>query len=239
MSSEQELNPYQAPTAPMEGAVPAGQMPEGFENLQTVVALLSVLLLLQAGLGAINMSAAMVLTVLTVGDEYSPAQDAFVKASELAISGDLGLFYLTLVPFSLFLFRANKNATLLLGRSFGYTPASMLWWFVVPIASWFKPYQAVRAVWDASQPADGSDDGHSILGVWWTAWLLSIVGERLLSLMMAQTADTVTHNVMATLSGAITTFAATTAWMLVRGLHKRQTRAAHLAVAPSALRAPP
>lgn len=82
-------------------------------------------------------------------------------------------FIASAISFARLLYTANRN-TVPLGRPpQKFSPASMVWWFFVPIFNLFRPMQAVKAVWLASQPEPGEGTPSPILN-WWTLW---IVGE--------------------------------------------------------------
>lgn len=70
-------------------------------------------------------------------------------------------------------------------RLFQFSPASMAWWFFVPIFSFFRPLQAVKAVWFASTPKGKTYEpkGTTLLWAWWLVWLASWLGPTLFNLM--------------------------------------------------------
>jgi len=99
------------------------------------------------------------------------------------------VFYWTrVVLFAWFLVASNKNARAFVRAEeprkrvqvpslFRYSPASMVWWFAVPIFNLFKPYLAVSAVWNASQPMSGSAQSKpaSVTWHWWLAHSLALL----------------------------------------------------------------
>jgi len=56
-----------------------------------------------------------------------------------------------------------------------YTPASCVWWYFVPIATLWKPYGAMRSIWQefANQAGKDADTGKGLLVPWWTLWIIS------------------------------------------------------------------
>jgi hypothetical protein len=72
------------------------------------------------------------------------------------------------------IYRANSNAHSL-NASLGMPPGWNVGWFFVPIATWWKPYQGVRDVWQISaNPQDpASAERPALLVRWWTFWLLT------------------------------------------------------------------
>jgi hypothetical protein len=58
-----------------------------------------------------------------------------------------------------------------------YTPGWSIGWFFVPIAYWWKPYQAMKEIWGESEKQAGAQglDGGVLLGWWWTLWIASSI----------------------------------------------------------------
>lgn len=84
------------------------------------------------------------------------------------------------VVFIIWLWRAHHNAEVL---SDGEHTRARGWvigaWFV-PIVLWWFPYQVVRDVWRATDPATRSIPGElrllrggSLVGLWWTCWIVA------------------------------------------------------------------
>ena len=81
-------------------------------------------------------------------------------------------YLVSLLPFGLFLVRANKNATAF-GRQLSFSPASMVWWFCVPFLNLVRPYEAVKSVWDASVSTRFySFERDNVLTLWWGFWVM-------------------------------------------------------------------
>ncbi len=74
------------------------------------------------------------------------------------------------------IYRANYNARQLGAESMKFTPGWSVCWFFVPIASWWKPYQAMSEIWKASMdPANWQNTkAGAILPWWWFFWLVNI-----------------------------------------------------------------
>ena len=70
--------------------------------------------------------------------------------------------------------RANHNARQLGATGMQFTPGWAVGWYFVPIAWFWKPYQAMTEIWRASRnPADWRGEPASPLLIWW--WILWIV----------------------------------------------------------------
>ena len=70
---------------------------------------------------------------------------------------------------------ANANAARLSGRQMQYSPAGSVGWYFVPIVNLWKPFQAMKEIWQASA-ACGRDllaKAPSYLNAWWFLWLFN------------------------------------------------------------------
>lgn len=81
---------------------------------------------------------------------------------------------------------ANQNAWALGALGMKNTPGWAVGWYFVPIATLWKPYQALRETFKASHP-DYTDDWAlaprpRLLPVWWSIWIVSGLGD--ISLML-------------------------------------------------------
>ena len=82
----------------------------------------------------------------------------------------LGFKVLTMIVFAIWIYVAGKNleeAEL----DLEFTPGSRIWWFVVPIACLFKPFQGMREMWNASHGVEHYDDNDGLVTTWWCLWL--------------------------------------------------------------------
>jgi hypothetical protein len=79
--------------------------------------------------------------------------------------------YLACIIVLLWILRVSRNAhTFKAGLK--NTPFGAIIWYVVPFASFFKPYEAMSEIWQASA-APGEDAKGSLLNWWWGVFLLS------------------------------------------------------------------
>jgi len=92
--------------------------------------------------------------------------------------------------------RANYNARQLGATDMTFTPGWSIGWYFIPVASLWKPYQAMKEIWKASSnPQDWKDEPvSSLLPWWWFLWIVSgtlgPVSSRLT--LSAQTVDAFT-----------------------------------------------
>ncbi len=85
------------------------------------------------------------------------------------------VFIGTSIVVLLWIHRANSNARALGATGMTFTPGWAVGWYFVPIAWWWKPYQAMRETWCASaDPANWRRQRvPPILGWWWALWIVS------------------------------------------------------------------
>ena len=78
--------------------------------------------------------------------------------------------------FLLWLARANRNAHALGAEDMEFTPGWIVGWFFVPVFSLFKPYEAMRELYLASDPESGPDEwavseAPRFILLWWLSWI--------------------------------------------------------------------
>lgn len=82
----------------------------------------------------------------------------------------LGLAALiTAVVVSRWIYRANSNARALGAAEMAFTPGGAVGWYFVPIANFWKPYQAMREIWKANASPSGWQRQRvsALLPCWW------------------------------------------------------------------------
>jgi uncharacterized membrane protein len=98
------------------------------------------------------------------------------------------LYLLTVIVFGRWIVRANKNVRALGASGLRVTPGWAVGYFFVPIVSLWKPYQAMKDLWRASQnPAAWTSTATGfLLPAWWTLWLLWVfLGQASLRVTLA------------------------------------------------------
>jgi predicted Zn finger-like uncharacterized protein len=80
-------------------------------------------------------------------------------------------FIIVGITFLRWIYRTNTNLGKLSGQPMRFSPGWSVGWYFIPVACWFKPYQAMKEIWERSHK-NQSDTG-SILGLWWAFWLIS------------------------------------------------------------------
>lgn len=86
------------------------------------------------------------------------------------------------------LHRATSNVRALGSIDPGFSPASAIWWWVVPFANLVKPVQLVAALRNDSDPAapsrfrTWSRPSSTLVGLWWAGWIGQGLAGRFLDL---------------------------------------------------------
>lgn len=183
-----DFDPYRPPAAADSGVSP------GFDGTQTGfdyrpvrgrVRLATAGMILWASTNAIALwASARQLDLLgrMSSDAYREAEVwANERRMQLAGMGRMVALVLVAVAFLVVLVRASRNARALGATDMSHSPASAVFWFAVPIANLWRPYQVVRELWLASTPRPGGPWSQArvspLLPAWWAAWLAFVASE--------------------------------------------------------------
>jgi hypothetical protein len=208
-------------------AISAGDAPYPFQNPARLTRVLQFLL------------AALIVVCLVASlsevMQYQLAQAPFTHAQ--AIANDMRqriveivrllVYFTTAVVFGRWIYRANANARALGADHMTFTPGWSVGWYFVPVASLWKPYQAMREIWLASKNPGHSQaqSGDRIVGWWWVGWITSnILGNISFRISMAakdvQTLST--GSVVGSIHELFDVFAIALALVLVTRLSRMQ-----------------
>jgi hypothetical protein len=89
-----------------------------------------------------------------------------------------------------FLVQANRNAARLGAGLPTLAPSSMVLWFFVPLACLWRPYLAVRELWEMSRTRlDEPEGAPGSVQLWWAAWVSGLV-LTVVALQRTQLAET-------------------------------------------------
>lgn len=113
--------------------------------------------------------------LILVGAWLSPGTFRFyVTPIAATVDGSvLGFKILTMIVFARWIYVAGRNLVEAGMDELDFTPAARIWWFFVPVASLFKPFQGMRELWNASRNVWPHDTNESLVSVWWGLWLLA------------------------------------------------------------------
>jgi hypothetical protein len=136
-------------------------------------------------------------------------------------------FVVTVVVFGCWIHRASSNVRALGASGMEFTPGWAVGYYFIPIACFWKPFQAMREIWKASknplhwydQPTD------QILGWWWFGWITSnVLGQ--IDFRMSMAASTVSSlsaaSVIGIVDSAFCVFSIPLALVLVTRLGRMQ-----------------
>jgi hypothetical protein len=116
---------------------------------------------------------ALLQPLILVGAWLSPdAFTAYVTPVAATVDGSvLGFKILTMIVFCRWIYVAGRNLVEVGMDELEFTPASRIWWFLVPVASLFKPFQGMRELWNASRGIWPHDTNETLVSAWWGLWL--------------------------------------------------------------------
>ena len=94
---------------------------------------------------------------------------------------DVLLALVTVVFFSMWIYRAAANVIAAGTQGFEYTAGWAIGWYFIPIANLFKPFSAMRQIWNASHGEQGDrlDHANGLLALWWGCWIFSNIASNL------------------------------------------------------------
>jgi len=117
---------------------------------------------------------------VVAGEHFERRVFTAIDVRTNALAALSGLLSLTaIVLFCLFMPRANRNARWFrapLSNSPGWSAG----WFFIPIAQWWKPYAAMKEIWQGSDPdpsvAASQAPGSALISWWWVMYVVRTIG---------------------------------------------------------------
>lgn len=163
----------------------------------------------------------------------SAAITAEATASDLhqRVIGGVGLLIYLVVGTSVLMwfYRTNANVRARGVEGMQITPTWAVAWNFIPIASLFKPYQAVKEIWQASSGEKDWKllDRPAVMPWWWGFWVLSNVLDQV-SFRLSMRGDDVDTLIAANIAGMAGSVTDVVACLLlipiVRQVYAMQTR---------------
>jgi len=177
MSSNSE-NPYSAPQF-QDVASGALKINYQYKQLDDLTILLSFLLIigLAVAIGGAYSSYLQLNLLERFATNQIVTQEEIQKNDnrELAFVGaELLVFLGTVIVFGIWIVRAHRNLVAANVGCLRFTPGWSLGYFFVPIMNLFRPYHAMKELWQASHaPLDWRNTSPAgIVGAWWLFWIL-------------------------------------------------------------------
>lgn len=114
-------------------------------------------------------------------------------------------FIVTGIIFLKWIYRAHINARGFGAEGMTHSPGWAVGSFFVPILCLFRPYQAMKELWQASRdPLNWqSQETGAVLSVWWTLWIISTILGQVIFRMNAGTVDEIRTSTMVTIGSDI------------------------------------
>lgn len=96
----------------------------------------------------------------------------------VALYANAAIALITVIIFAMWIYRAAANVVAARVPGFSYTPGWAVGWYFIPIANLFKPFSAMRQIWNASHGERDRQLNHTsgLLALWWGCWILSSIG---------------------------------------------------------------
>ncbi len=112
--------------------------------------------------------------VLSYGALFPAAFRSHLLPIASIVDGSASIFKLaTMVLFAVWIYFAGANLREADVDDLEFSPASRIWWFFVPVASLFKPFQGMRELWNASLNRWPHDENAAVVTIWWVTYLLT------------------------------------------------------------------
>jgi hypothetical protein len=192
-------NPYSPPQAAIEATAAPRVEVAAFRSVRGLAKAIAIVLLVEAlvevAVAATCFAALDVLNRVRAGESPDRAGMLQMAVRTGALSGLGGLLSLAVVVlFCVFMVHANRNA-----RSFGAplsnSPGWAAGWFFVPIAMWWKPYYAMKEIWQGSDPDPAVSPSDvkvpAMLPLWWWMFVLRTLGGTLTNQIRGATGSAV------------------------------------------------
>lgn len=114
-------------------------------------------------------------TYTNLPEGVDPSEEIFAADIVTAVIGlTQAILGITLgITFLSWIYRINKNLNALAWDDMTYTPGWSIGWYFIPIANLFKPYQAMKEIWEVAHRGESS--GQPLLGWWWGLWIVSSI----------------------------------------------------------------
>jgi hypothetical protein len=92
----------------------------------------------------------------------------------------IATFIISVVMVGMWIYRGHANLRAAGADGLEFTPGWAVGWFFVPVANLFKPFQAMRELWNVSHAQDDSfgQPAPSMLVVWWACYLIGTFFQR-------------------------------------------------------------
>ena len=139
----------------------------------------------------------------------------------------LGVFIVSGVLILRWIYQANQNVRQFGAKDMVFSPGWSIGFYFIPIVSLWKPYQAMKEIWQASQNPTNwpAEKVSSILGIWWFFWIAnSIAGQA--AFRMSRRAEEISEimnvNLVSQASEVISIPLALVTWLMIKKVSNAQ-----------------
>lgn len=150
-------------------------------------------------------------------DLYNASPPSIADFYGFAALGFLAAFIISAIIVGMWIYRAHANLFAAGIEGLEFSPGWSVGWFFVPIANLFKPFQAMRELWNASYGLSDRFDADSPanMKLWWAAYLVSgVLGN--ISFRMELSASRETQSLISLVSAASGVLTIVSAWFLLQ-----------------------
>lgn len=153
-------------------------------------------------------------TILLWANFLPDSYAQLVSPSADAVDGGAAVLNIvTMIVFSRWIYVAGKNVIAMGHDSLDFTPAARIWWFAVPIACLFKPFQGMRELWNASHGELDYARNQPLVTLWWVLWIGSGLFSTVLNFSVSSGNDSLTmRGISCVISLALAGVAITMLW---------------------------
>ena len=207
-----------------------------FKELGRLITWIKYLLYVQVALALIaigsNLMEYQLLTDFQNGVYFSQEMavadaEANDKRQQIIAFSYLAVFIISGILILKWIYQSSQNARYLGAKDMAFTPAWSIGFYFIPIVSLWKPYQAMKEIWQASQnPGNWQlEKVSSILGVWWFFWIAnSMVGQAVfrMSRRAQEISEIMNVNLISQVSEILTIPLAVVTWLLINKISNTQ-----------------
>jgi hypothetical protein len=110
----------------------------------------------------------------TTDSEFKVYSDISDKRQGIIVFCTFVIYTITAISFLMWIYRANSNLRNIGVKDLEFTPGWSIGWYFIPIAFLWKPYQAMKEIWQASKNPNNwkNEKGSLVLRWWWAFWLI-------------------------------------------------------------------
>jgi hypothetical protein len=172
----------------------------------------------------------LLLSLVGVRDlQNAAAENSANLAQSVVLLVDFLVLAVTGILTLVWIYRANSNAHALTVQPMEFSPGWAVGWNFVPVAALWKPFQAVREIWEVSQSPGAETDGTpAILRWWWGLWIVNNIFSQISNRLMGDTgAQNAASDVTGMIGNAASIGACIFLIIVMRRIAGWQTEAAH------------